>query len=806
MYSIRTGCRSPSGVAILWCAVHLLAAAPVGSALELSSWTATGPAQGTNVSAMAMAHSMPARLYMAPFKAPVYRTDNRGESWRMAATGLPCDGDVNCLAVSPENPDLVLAGLSSPWKIYGTTDGGGVWTSSSSGISSGDVVAIAFDPIAPETVLAGVIEGVRPGVYRSEDAGHSWTASSTSIGEPEEMSLSFNPGSPNEAVMAIRGGTVEGIHRTTDGGRSWLLVSPGPYRSVSWSAPDPSKVYAVHSTEGVFRSDDSGLSFSPVGPSALLESMKVVRAHPTNPDRVWLGGNEFYWNVGNGSVFSFAWPSLLHSFNMGAEWHTVYKAEIWGGIGNNKYGDVSEILVDPTDSSYVFFGVSNSVEDVAWSDSTYEYGGLGIHRSDSGGAIGTFDWIPKNDGIPSDQTLHVACDLEGSIFLRSWEGLWGAANPAGPFTSHEVSQPGMHATSIAGFLVNLTDPSRLYEVGYWWDIDDGGAYYQWTMLGSWFWWPDYPYLPDGLPDGHGQRAFVNHGSGRVFYVWAEDHLYRTEDSGGTFTRMSKAFAVVEAVIDPADEYHLFAATADSHAVLVSEDGGESWVPCSTGLPDGVPVTLVMDRGDADHLLVVFALAGPYVTTDAGTSWSSVSCDLGGAEVVDADWDPKEGRVFLATRHDGIYVTGLGLANQGLPTRDLLSLSYSIPHETLVVGTKRLGAFARHFPRSVAVCVPDGDSQDERPVHGEFSVGPNPFSPEAVIRFTVPASGAYVHLDVADVRGGRIRTLLDGWRPGGLVLTSWDGRAAGGDAVAAGVYFLRLRVGDDVTTRRIVHIR
>jgi hypothetical protein len=90
--------------------------------------------------------------------------------------------------------------------------------------------------------------------------------------------------------------------------------------------------------------------------------------------------------------------------------------------------------------------------------------------------------------------------------------------------------------------------------------------------------------------------------------------------------------------------------------------------------------------------------------------------------------------------------------------------------------------------------------------GQLVIGPNPFRPGTTIRFGVPASGGHARVDVLNVRGRRIRTLLDAQQPGGIATLRWDGRDGAGVSVGAGVYFVRLEMDGKATTRRVVHVR
>lgn len=83
--------------------------------------------------------------------------------------------------------------------------------------------------------------------------------------------------------------------------------------------------------------------------------------------------------------------------------------------------------------------------------------------------------------------------------------------------------------------------------------------------------------------------------------------------------------------------------------------------------------------------------------------------------------------------------------------------------------------------------------------------PNPFNAGTVIRFAQPVDG-HVQIDVFNVLGQRINTLVDEFRAAGTHQVSWDGRSEGGVQVSTGVYFYRITAGSYVTTRKMVMIK
>ena len=96
----------------------------------------------------------------------------------------------------------------------------------------------------------------------------------------------------------------------------------------------------------------------------------------------------------------------------------------------------------------------------------------------------------------------------------------------------------------------------------------------------------------------------------------------------------------------------------------------------------------------------------------------------------------------------------------------------------------MGAF--EFQGTVSV-----DDENEMPILtaliGNF---PNPFNPSTTIKYTIGSMGN-VRLNIYNVRGQRIKTLVDEVKEAGFHSTIWNGEDQQGRSVASGVYFYRL---------------
>lgn len=86
-----------------------------------------------------------------------------------------------------------------------------------------------------------------------------------------------------------------------------------------------------------------------------------------------------------------------------------------------------------------------------------------------------------------------------------------------------------------------------------------------------------------------------------------------------------------------------------------------------------------------------------------------------------------------------------------------------------------------------------------------TAAPNPFNPRTSILFEVARPGQ-VRVDVFDLRGALVRSLLDEPRAAGPVLLVWDGLDAAGHPVASGAYHARVETGGQAGQVRLMLLK
>jgi len=84
--------------------------------------------------------------------------------------------------------------------------------------------------------------------------------------------------------------------------------------------------------------------------------------------------------------------------------------------------------------------------------------------------------------------------------------------------------------------------------------------------------------------------------------------------------------------------------------------------------------------------------------------------------------------------------------------------------------------------------------------------PNPFNPTTTIEFTFGPQGRQVQLDVFNILGQNVTTLINEFLPPGTHQVEWNSTDYNGQKVASGVYLYRLQVGDESQTKKMLLLK
>jgi hypothetical protein len=87
----------------------------------------------------------------------------------------------------------------------------------------------------------------------------------------------------------------------------------------------------------------------------------------------------------------------------------------------------------------------------------------------------------------------------------------------------------------------------------------------------------------------------------------------------------------------------------------------------------------------------------------------------------------------------------------------------------------------------------------------LKIYPNPLNPRTEVRLYLEKS-VRVQVEIFDLRGRRVASLLDARRPAGPVVLVWEGADYRGHDVSSGIYMLRAKLGERVFRQRLALIR
>jgi photosystem II stability/assembly factor-like uncharacterized protein len=228
------------------------------------SWAAAGDGLvNTLISSLVLAPGSSTTLYAGTYGGGIYKTTNRGRTWRLEKIAAAGTGWAVKLAVSPQRPRALYA-VEQGLGLYKSSDAGVHWSRVQTTFPSKGVQTIAIDPEHPNTLYVAACGGScsAPAFQKTDDDGASWRPIT---GIPWAVqSLAIDAQHPSTLFAGTRRGD---IFRSSDGGHSWRRVAFPPtlpkshQYAVVTIAIDPRNsddVYAGRSTGGILRSRDGG--------------------------------------------------------------------------------------------------------------------------------------------------------------------------------------------------------------------------------------------------------------------------------------------------------------------------------------------------------------------------------------------------------------------------------------------------------------------------------------------------------------------------------------------------------------------
>ncbi|MFQ5607374.1 MAG: T9SS type A sorting domain-containing protein, partial [Candidatus Zixiibacteriota bacterium] len=100
----------------------------------------------------------------------------------------------------------------------------------------------------------------------------------------------------------------------------------------------------------------------------------------------------------------------------------------------------------------------------------------------------------------------------------------------------------------------------------------------------------------------------------------------------------------------------------------------------------------------------------------------------------------------------------------------------------------------------------GDLSETLPVSFELGANyPNPFNPSTRIPYSLHVKG-HVRIDVYNLLGEHVRTLIDRTQSSGAHEVEWDGISVNGVTAPSGMYFYRIRTKSFSSARKMLLLK
>jgi MYXO-CTERM domain-containing protein len=517
-----------------------------------TTWTSIFPGKVVDVEVDTSV--MPRRLFVGEFEGGAMRSDDGGGTW-VAPAGLPKAASRVELALSAADPSIVYAGmgLNGAGAIYVSQDGGKSFTSMAGApdYCQGQCYydnAVAVDPADPKTLYVG---GDLCGIWKTTNAtdpmptwvnvsfegqaclsGQNWAAGFV---HPDVHAIVFDPSAPSTVLAATDGG----LSRSLDAGATWSSLTAGvstlQIYALCADLEDPVKLYGGAQDNGSFMRTSASLTWR-----GLVDTDGGPCAvDPKNP-RLILGSRS------GASVFrttdGFAsTPLVVFATDPGTCQPSA------PGCGD-RVGFIAPLVGDPSTAATFYVG-------------TYK-----LYKTTAGGAPTSWKAI---SGDLTAGAMSVTCPNAAGLPSLDDALTVIAVAPSAPDTLYTGSQAGrIFATS------------------------DGGSH--WSRV-------DRPPLPArwvsaiAVDPRDPKLVFAAFSGFDAATPAAPGHVFRSGDGGASWElRDIGADLPVDALLaHPVGSDLLYAGT-DS-GLLVTTDGGKSWMPFDDGLPEVAVYALVYQR-------------------------------------------------------------------------------------------------------------------------------------------------------------------------------------------------------------------
>ncbi|MGH2570688.1 MAG: T9SS type A sorting domain-containing protein [bacterium] len=613
-------------------------------------------------------------VYVGSASGGLWKSTDGGDTWSTTTDELPTLA-IGGVRVSPFDSDVVIIatgeGTFNADRVGGigilkSTDAGQTWnpTSLSHAVDSGT----GFHCLEVNPSTGTWLAGANDGLWRSTDEGDTWTEVA---GATSYFDVKWNPGLTHvyTASGSVWGGVQ--IRVSTDDGLSWSTLSSGlpaagncSKTKLAVTPAQPAWIYAhivsasSYGTLGVYRSTNDGASWSARNTSVNMAGGQgwynaTIVVDPNDANRVVAGGVQNYLSTNGGTSFSetgdgygLGTQTALHWDHHVALYEPGSSSDLWvgtdGGVWKSTNDGADWLSRREGIGTYQFYDIC-----VAQSDAADVLGGT----QDNGvpGRVGTSDWFTSNlfaDGMvcnvdPTDERV-VYAEWQGGNHVKSTDGggSWFDIQSG-------ISGGGLWVTPVD---LDPNDPLHLWTESSqgMWRTTNGGA--SWTQRGthsaSWI----------SISPVDGNVVWSVEGSARPRYT-TNDGTSWTQAANYGFATGGSATKVHAHPADASTAFVTFSGYSAGAHVARTTNLGASWTNVTGDLPPQPVNTMVVDpQTTSDWYLGTDV--GVWKSTNGGASWVPFDTALPNAVVSDLEIRDGERKLVAGTYGRGAWEISL----------------------------------------------------------------------------------------------------------------------------------------------------
>lgn len=330
----------------------------------------------------------------------------------------PAGGDARAFASVPGEPGHLYLGTTASW-LYESRDAGATWHRLAKLDTADDLILdhIVVDENDPETIYVAGWKRADGGLWVSHDRGKSW---SEAVGLKGESIRSFAQAPSNSRVLVA--GTLAGVFRSTDSGATWSEISPKGSREIHEVEslavePEDAEVIYAGTWHLPWRTTDGGKSWKNIK-QGIIEDSDVfsIILDPEMPKTVFLS----------------ACSGIYKSESGGARFRKI------AGIPSTARR-TRVLKQDPAHREIMYAGTTE-----------------GLYKTVNGGR--TFKLMTDPDVIVND--IFVDPRDSRRVLLATDRGGVLASNDGG--ASFTASNEGFSERKVEALLVDRNNPARLY--------------------------------------------------------------------------------------------------------------------------------------------------------------------------------------------------------------------------------------------------------------------------------------------------------------------------------------------------------